>query len=95
MVPRSTLASEVYRDHWKEVITMSLDNTDAMEWLTSDVITITRRYLAMYRKNEDDPDPDPDRILIRYCESVRELLDAAMEGSGRLDMAEHDLSIET
>ena len=72
---------------------MSLDNTAAMEWLTSDVLTITRRYLAMYRKDEDDPDPD--RILIRYCESVRELLDAAMEGSGRLDMAEHDLSIET
>jgi len=70
---------------------MSLDNTDAMEWLTSDVITITRRYQAMYRKDEDNPDPD--RILIRYCESVRELLDAALEGSGRLNMAEHDLSI--
>ena len=70
---------------------MSLDNTDAMEWLTSDVLTITRRYQARYRKDEDDPD----RILIRYCESVRELLDAAMEGSGRLDMAEHDLAIET
>ena len=68
---------------------MSLDNTSAMEWLTSDVLTITRRYLAMYRKDEDDAD----RILIRYCEGVRELLDAAMLGAGQLDMAEHNLAI--
>ncbi len=74
---------------------MSLDNTTAMEWLTSDVITITRRYQALYRKDQEEDDPDPDRILIRYCESVRELLDAALSGSGQLNVAEHDLSIGT
>jgi hypothetical protein len=68
---------------------MSLDNTEAMESLAGDVITITRRYLAMYRKDEDNGE----RILVRYIESVRELLDAAVLGSGQLDMAEHDLSI--
>ncbi len=68
---------------------MSLDNTDAMEWLTSDVIAITRRYLAMYRKDEDNGE----RILVRYIGSVRELLDAAVLGSGQLDKAEHDLLI--
>lgn len=83
------LAGEVYRDHRREVITMSLDNTEAMESLTSDITTITGRYLAMYRKNEDDEE----RILVRYIESVRELLDAAVLGSGQLNMAEHDLSI--
>ena len=71
------------------MITMSTDNMDVMEWLTSDIVTITRRYLAMYRKDEDDPD----RILIRYTESVRELLDAAMTGSGRLASVEHELTL--
>jgi hypothetical protein len=71
------------------MITMSTDNMDVMEWLTSDVLAITRRYLAMYRKEEDDPD----RILTRYSESVRELLDAAMSGSGQLAGVEHELAL--
>ena len=68
---------------------MATDNMDVMEWLTSDVITITKRYLAMYEGEEDDPE----RILVRYVESVRELLDAAMSGSGQLASAEHDLTL--
>jgi hypothetical protein len=68
------------------MITMSTDNIDVMEWLTSDVVTITRRYLAMYRKEEDDPEA----ILVRYAESVRELIDAALSGSGRLAGVERE-----
>ena len=71
------------------MIAMSLDNMDVMEWLTSDIVTVTRRYLAMYRKEEDDPE----RILALYSENVRELLDAAMRGSGQLAGVEHDLTL--
>ena len=71
------------------MIAMSLDNMAVMEWLTSDIVTVTRRYQAMYRREEDDPE----RILARYGESIRELLDAAMLGSGQLASAEHELMI--
>ncbi len=68
---------------------MATDNMDVMEWLTSDIVTITKRYLAMYEGEEDDPE----RILVRYCESIRELVDAAMSGSSRLAGAEHHLTL--
>jgi hypothetical protein len=71
------------------MITMSTDNMDIMEWLTSDVVTITRRYLAAYRKGEGDPDS----LLVRYCANVRELLDAALSGAGRLAGVEHELAL--
>ena len=73
----------------KKMIAMSLDNMDVMEWLTSDIVTVTRRYQAMYREEEDAPE----RILALYGESIRELLDAAMLGSGQLASAEHELMI--
>jgi hypothetical protein len=71
------------------MIAMSLDNMDVMDWLTSDIVTITRRYRAMYLKEEDDPE----RILALYGESIRQLLDAAMLGSGQLASAEHELML--
>jgi len=71
------------------MIAMSLDNMDVMEWLTSDIVAVTRRYRAMYRKEQDDPE----RILALYSESIRELLDAAMRGSGQLAGVEHELTL--
>jgi len=71
------------------MIAMSLDNMAVMEWLTSDIVAITRRYQAMYREEEDAPE----RILALYGESIRELLDAAMLGSGQLASAEHELML--
>lgn len=75
----------------KKMIAMSLDNMDVMEWLTSDIVTVTRRYQTMYRREEGDPE----HILALYGESIRELLDAAMTGSGQLASTEHELMLSS
>ena len=61
---------------------------DIIEYLTSDIVEITRRELKNYRSGGD-----PERILARYSGELRELLDGAMLGAGDLAKIEDDLAI--
>jgi hypothetical protein len=66
-----------------------VDETDALEYLLSDVVTITRRELRVYR----GADGDAERILARYSGELRELLDAAALGAGPLAEVEDELGL--
>ena len=66
-----------------------MDETDVMEYLASDVVTITRRELKAYRGG----DGDAQRILARYSGELRELLDAAVLGAGPLAEVESELAL--
>ncbi len=66
-----------------------MENTDVIEYLTSDVVTITRRELRAYRGG----DGDAERILARYSGELRDLLDAAALGPGPLAEVEAELAL--
>lgn len=66
-----------------------MDETDVMEYLVSDVVTITRRELKAYR----GADGNVERILARYSAELRELLDAAALGAGPLAEVENELAL--
>jgi len=65
-----------------------VDETDVMEYLLSDVVTITRRELRAYRG-----DGNAERILARYGGELRKLLDAAALGAGPLAEVEDELAL--
>jgi hypothetical protein len=67
----------------------AVDETDVMEYLLSDVVTITRRELRAYR----GADGNAGRILARYSGELRELLDAAALGAGPLAEVEDELAL--
>ncbi len=66
-----------------------MKDIDVLEWLTSDIVTLTHRYLARYRSGQEDGD----RIQARYSACVRELLDAAELGAGELTIVERELAL--
>jgi hypothetical protein len=54
-----------------------MSDIDVMEWLTSDVVTMTRRELAAYRRAE----LSEVAAVAHYTATLRRLLDAAAEGT--------------
>ena len=67
----------------------AVEETDVMEYLLSDVVTITRRELRAYR----GADRNAERILARYSGELRDLLDAAVLGAGPLAEVEDELAL--